>query len=241
MTQTLRQRWHDTWRDAGIGAHPQLTAMFDTLTAHYGAAGRHYHNTEHLTDVLDKLDWAKHAMTKNGELSAFDAPARKTLFTALALALWYHDIVYDAKRQDNEAQSRDLFLAQATDVGLDAVIAAQAAQLIDITAHHKSARTLAERIMTDCDLAILGADAASFTRYDDNIRREYAHYPDDIYNAGRAQALSGFLQQEKIFKTAAFNALYEDAARRNLCTRLNQDCAHKNKPATASPPQKPTN
>lgn len=239
MTQNLRQRWDNAWRDAGVTAQSKLNDMFDNLVAHYGAADRHYHNIEHLTDVLDKLDWAKKTMTENGELAGLDTGAQKKLFTAISLALWYHDIVYDAARKDNEAQSRDLFLTQAADTGLSPDISAMAAQLIDITAHHKSAHTLAERIMTDCDLAILGADTAAFTRYDDNIRREYAHYPDEIYATGRAQALSGFLQQEKIFKTAAFSALYEDAARRNICARLNLACTPKIQSAAAPTPQKP--
>ncbi len=235
MHNDLRQRWDAFWRDANITPQKAHDDAFNDIIAGYGGDGRPYHNLDHLRDVLQKLDWAKEALVKTGELSGLNDHETTTMFRAIEIALWYHDVVYDATRKDNEEQSRELFLKHAGHLGLDETTTALAAHLIDITAHHKDAKTLAERIMTDCDLAVLGASAAAFKIYDDNIRREYSHYDDDIYAVGRAQALGGFLKQEKIFKTDAFHQVYEEAAKNNLCQRLGLSC----KTGSATKPNPP--
>ncbi len=195
---------------------PGLDDSAAKLLAAYSAPSRHYHSAAHLADVLEKLDWAKTALQESGELGMMTPVEAAKMFDVIELALWYHDAVYDAKAKDNEALSRDWFLADAKKFGLGDDIARDVAALIDLTAHHKEARTLPECIMTDCDLAILGAAPAAFKAYDDNIRKEYAHVPELVYGPARKNVMAGFLNQPFIFKTEAFRKLYEDAAKRNL-------------------------
>jgi predicted metal-dependent HD superfamily phosphohydrolase len=202
-----------------LGATPDA-ASGAALVSAYGGAGRHYHDKNHLQDVLEKLDWAKGALEKTGEVKDLSAPEKQKLYDTIELALWYHDAVYDAKAKDNEEQSRDLFLAHAKAAGLDAATQKEVAALIDLTKHHKNAKTFTERLMTDCDLAILGAPPAAFAAYDANIRKEYAHVPAPVYKNARRSVLKGFLDQPALFKTEAFQQQFDAQARLNLGTAV---------------------
>ncbi|MDP2207110.1 MAG: metal-dependent phosphohydrolase [Alphaproteobacteria bacterium] len=216
---SLPARFAVLWQRLGV-SHPDVAAAGARLIVLYSDPARAYHNQTHLQDVLDKLDWAKDALGESGELDSLDTAARQRMFDTIELALFYHDAVYDARAKDNEAQSRDLMRRDAQALGLDPAVIAAAARLIDLTAHHEQAQSLDERIMADCDLAILGADETTFKKYDNDIRREYAHVPAPLYAAGRAKVLHGFLQTPQLFKTAAFAVRYDAPARRNLRAAL---------------------
>ena len=66
----------------------------DELVAAYTAPGRHYHNLTHIEDCL-------------GALAAVDglSAAEREILTE---AIWWHDVVYDATRSDNEELSARL-------------------------------------------------------------------------------------------------------------------------------------
>ncbi len=211
----MQSRFTALWSRLGVSA-PGLDDSAAGLLNAYSEPSRHYHSAAHLADVLEKLDWAKTALQESGELGMMTPAEAAKMFDVIELSLWYHDAVYDAKAKDNEAKSRDWFLADAKKFGLGDDVAKDVAALIDLTAHHKEARTLPERIMTDCDLAILGAPPAAFKKYDDDIRKEYAHVPPLVYAPARQKVMAGFLNQPFIFKTEAFRKVYEAPAKRNL-------------------------
>ena len=212
----LLPRWQALWQRFGVENAGLAAAGQEVIKAYKD--GRYYHSQDHLASVLIELDWAKGALEKSGELSGLSIDARQKLFDTVELALWYHDVVYDAqaKHGDNERKSRDLFLSDAEKFGLPAPIRQEIASLIDLTAHHKDAKTLAERLMTDCDLAVLGASPAVFHQYDLDIREEYKHVPLPDYKTARRDVLAGFLKQKPIFKTAAFRKKLEAQAEKNL-------------------------
>jgi len=212
----LLPRWQALWQRFGI-ENAGLAAAGQQVIDAYGE-GRYYHSQDHLASVLTELNWAKDALDKSGELSGLSTSERQELFDTVELALWYHDVVYDAKSRhgDNETQSRDLFLSDAEKFGLSVSVRQEIASLIDLTTHHKDAKTLTERLMTDCDLAILGASPAVFKKYDADIRKEYAHVPPDLYAIKRPEVLKGFLDQKPVFKTIAFQQKLEAQAEKNL-------------------------
>jgi len=210
---TLNERYISLWRR--LGAEPGAAAGA-ALVAAYDGPGRYYHSGVHLRDVLEKLDWAKTALEASGEIKHLAAPEKQKLFDTIELALWYHDAVYDAKAKDNEEKSRDLFLSHAEKPGIADDVKKEVAGLIELTKHHKNAKTLPERILVDCDLAILGASPAAFAAYDTDIRKEYAHVPAAVYKNARRSVLKGFLDQPHLFKTEAFHQTYDAPARANL-------------------------
>ena len=168
----------------------------DNLLAAYADPSRGYHDTRHLTEVLDRLD----------ELAAttdFDPePVR--------LAAWFHDGVYDGTA---DAEERSALWALAAGVpGADEV-----ARLVRMTEHHKPADDdLNGCALSDADLAILAAPFERYTEYAATVRREYAEIPDDLFAAGRAAILGDLLAKPTLFHTAHAREHWEAAARANV-------------------------
>jgi predicted metal-dependent HD superfamily phosphohydrolase len=134
----------------------------------------------------------------------------------IALALWFHDAVYDPQRGDNEALSADLAVDTLRRAGAGEALMARARTLILATQGHAAADDPDCAILLDIDLGILGASPARFAEYERQIRAEYAHVPDDAYRLGRARVLDSFARRARIYTTDRFHMLYEQAARRNL-------------------------
>lgn len=222
----LAERFSALWQRLGADDSAGVAAAGERLLDLYAQPHRAYHNLTHLEDVLAKLDWAQSELSFRGHFAGLAPITIAKMFDTIELALFYHDVIYDAASKDNEKKSRDMMLSDATSFGLAKAIADDAARLINMTAHHNLSKSpnekikMDERIMADCDLAILGASPANFKKYDAGIRLEYAHVPDPIYAVERAKILRKFLEMPRLFKTTSFELTYGKAARRNLTAAL---------------------
>ena len=83
----LLAHWRTAWRDMGLAA-PQ--GLFERLHAAWSEPWRHYHTPQHLDECLDALA---------RERPQARAPGK------IALALFFHDAVYELQAADNEARS----------------------------------------------------------------------------------------------------------------------------------------
>lgn len=194
------RRWHETWTQLGLPA--PADAVLDGLLARYREPQRHYHTLQHLEECFAGYDQLRDSMHHPGEV---------------ALALWFHDAVYDPRRGDNEALSADLAADTLRKAGAGEALATRVAALIMATQGHAATADDPDcAALLDIDLGILGAAPARFVEYERQIRAEYAHVPDEAYRIGRARVLDGFARRARIYETARFHALYEEAARRNL-------------------------
>jgi predicted metal-dependent HD superfamily phosphohydrolase len=174
----------------------------DALIAAYTAPGRHYHNLAHIQDCLAKL----------ARVDGLSEAEHETL----SEAIWWHDVVYDPTRADNEELSAQLAEAH---VGPD--IAREVGRLIRLTRTHEVERSdRLGAILISIDLSILGAEAARYDAYAAAIRKEYAHVPESDYRAGRAKVLSQFAARPFIFPDAGFAEAYDRQARENLAREL---------------------
>ncbi len=72
----------------------------------------------------------------------------------------------------------------------------------------------------DADLSVLGQSWEVYADYFQNIRKEYAVYPDLVYNPGRKQVLNHFLSMERIYKSDYFYQKFEFQAKENLKAEL---------------------
>jgi predicted metal-dependent HD superfamily phosphohydrolase len=180
----------------------ELTAVRDELLAAYGT-GRGYHDLRHLTEVLDRLD----DLAAAGE--GFDVEA-------VALAGWFHDGVYDGRpgAEERSAQWAERALAGRPD-------AAEVARLVRLTETHRPTDDDANGCaLSDADLAILAAPAERYAEYVADVRREYAHVPDDLFHRGRAAILRDLLAKPALFHTAHATEHWEPAARANVEAEL---------------------
>jgi predicted metal-dependent HD superfamily phosphohydrolase len=199
--ELLQQSWVRLLGRLGVGpaaAYPP----FDDLVARYGEPHRHYHTLEHMAEVLK-------VAAKLADLGG-DADA-------IALAVWYHDAVYDPRAKDNEERSAQLAVAALAPLGVPKDLLEKVADLIRATAHTAATPADVETaILLDADLAILGAEEGRYRRYTDAIRQEYAWVADADYRAGRARVLEAFLARDRIYRTERMFAAGEEAARANL-------------------------
>jgi predicted metal-dependent HD superfamily phosphohydrolase len=178
----------------------ELTHVRDELLEAYADPSRRYHDTRHLTEVLDRVD----------ELLGAGAQADRLV---VVLAAWFHDAVYEGAPTDEERS------AQWAESVLPEPTAAAVARLVRMTATHTP--TDAEgAVLSDADLAILAAPQARYDEYAAAVRAEYAHVPDDAFRAGRAAVLRDLAAKEHLFHTAHARGHWEAPARANLASEL---------------------
>jgi predicted metal-dependent HD superfamily phosphohydrolase len=197
-TVALRASWSDAWRALGASADDALLAE---LLARYAEGQRAYHTLQHLGECLVHL-----ARERDGA----ERPAE------VALALWFHDAIYDVHRHDNEARSADWARQAARRAGLAPEVAERLHALVMATRHDAQPVGADARLLVDIDLAILGATPARFAEYERQIRIEYAHVPPAVFEPRRCQILGGFLARDPLYLTAPMRTRLEAAARANL-------------------------
>jgi predicted metal-dependent HD superfamily phosphohydrolase len=191
-----------------LGVQPaDAYRLFDDLAARYQEPHRHYHNLEHIGEVLKVI----------GKLGD-QAGDPHTLY----LAAWYHDAIYDPRARDNEDCSADLAITSLTPLSLETEMLDRIGAMIRATAHTGAAAEGDAAIMLDADLAILGAEEKRYARYAQAIRDEYSWVEDDAYRAGRARVLESFLKRERIYRTQRMFETGEQSARENLQRELAQ-------------------
>ncbi|MEZ0579637.1 hypothetical protein [Nocardioides sp. MH1] len=177
-------------------------ALRDALLAAYAEPTRGYHDERHLAEVLDRL----------AELASSGATFDRT---SVVLAAWFHDAVYDGER---DAEERSAAWAEEALPGLvDAATVAEVARLVRLTESHRPEEGDANGCaLSDADLGVLAAPEARYDEYVAAVRTEYAHLPDEVFAAGRADVLRELTSKPRLFHTAFALAHWEEPARRNV-------------------------
>jgi len=203
MMTTFETSWRAAWRDLALiePARP----LFEALRARYAEPHRSYHTLQHLAECLAHFERERALARHPGEV---------------AIALWFHDAVYDTGRHDNEAESADWARHALREAGARDEIADRVHALVMATRHSVAPGTADERLLVDIDLAILGADSARFDEYEHQIRDEYGFVPEALFRDKRAAILRGFLARPALYSTPALARRFEAAARANLARAL---------------------
>jgi predicted metal-dependent HD superfamily phosphohydrolase len=203
----LRRRWLD--RFGGIGMPAAQDELFERLVAAYCAADRHYHDIRHIADCLAEFDRVR--------TLAHDPAALET-------AIFYHDIVYDGRRTDNEELSAEVAAEALGKLGATPAFIDGVKKLILFTRHDLEPDTNDGRLMVDIDLASLALPPEKFDENSRKIRLEYEHVPEAAFIAARNHMLGGLLARPRVYYTDVFFERYERAARENL-TRVTRRAA----------------
>jgi len=203
MTVPTRERWNAMWRELGAREAPAKT--YDQLLAAYAEPQRHYHTRQHLDECFTQLAAAS---------ALAEHPAE------VALALWFHDAIYDPKRHDNEAKSADWARSVALGAGVGDAIAGPVHKLIMATRHEAVPQGRDEQVLVDVDLSILGAPPARFDEYEEQVSQEYAWVPQPVYREKRKLILESFLARPSLYSTAPFRERLEARARANLARSI---------------------
>ncbi len=196
----------DTWRGLtqrqGCDA-PAARRVLEELIAAYMQPGRQYHTLTHIAGLLRQLE--QHGQGVGDR-------------DAVALAIIFHDVIYDARRSDNEKQSAALAAARLTCLEFPTALIDKVVHYITAT-HHAEDLKINDpdlALLLDLDLSTLAATPQHYLNYAEAIRREYAHVPELLYRAGRRRILEGFLARASIYRSAPLRALWEERARANI-------------------------
>ena len=199
MTSTFENSWRAAWRDLAL-ADPGR-ALFESLCVRYAEPHRRYHTLQHLAECLAHFERERALARHPGEV---------------AIALWFHDAIYDTQRHDNEAESAAWARRALCEAGARDEVADRVHALVMATRHSETPATTDERLLVDIDLAILGADAPRFAEYERQIRDEYAFVPEPVFRAKRREVLQAFDARRPIYATPALRERLEAAAHANL-------------------------
>ncbi len=184
--------------------------MRERLLAAYDD-NRGYHDVRHLEEVLE------HATT----IMDADYPPTpgesEVDRTAVLLAAWFHDAVYEPVSGDGEERSAALAERELATAGAPGRLVDEVARLVRLTAHHRpAADDLAGQVLCDADLAILAAGTERYAEYVAGVRTEYAHVSEADFRTGRAAVLRDLLAKPRLFHTAHARTRWEAAARTNV-------------------------
>lgn len=192
--------WPTVFEQLGASSAPPIEPLLEA----YSDPSRTYHNLEHLEACLDWLQ-------KSGGLTA-----------ETAVALFYHDCVYDPRRSDNEERSADSMTRDLRAAAVPESKILTIRRLILATRHRELPTLQDEQLVVDVDLSILGAGPVDYQRYVDAIRQEYGWVDDASFAEGRSAFLNKLLARAHIFSTGHFRLTLESQAQINIRSELDR-------------------
>jgi len=197
--QALHANWNAAWQALGVATPDDALRL--ELQRRYGEPQRHYHTMQHLGECLAWFDREQALAERPGEV---------------ALALWFHDAIYDVHAHDNEARSAEWARQALQAAGASDASAERVHALVMATRHDAVPEGRDAELLIDIDLSILGAERARFDEYERQVHVEYGFVPEEIRLPRRRAILQRFLDRPAIYATPRMHALLEARARENL-------------------------
>lgn len=202
MHQKLKQNWINLlskFTDKTV----LLESTWEDIEKHYTQKNRAYHNLKHLSNMFKEAKkWEAHIED----------------LEVLHFTIWFHDIIYNSLKKDNELKSAQFAKRILDQTFLDKTRIEKCYQQILLTINHQppSSASLDDRFLIDFDLEILSKDWKSYKDYSQQVRKEYWMYPYILYKNGRKKAMSHFLERENIYQTPFYQKEKEAQARENI-------------------------
>ncbi|MBW4541858.1 MAG: hypothetical protein KME43_22345 [Myxacorys chilensis ATA2-1-KO14] len=201
----LRNQWIALLQKLSVNSTSAIPVFSDLVNA-YSEPHRFYHTLAHIQSVLQWVDRL--------QSGAHDLPA-------IQLAVWFHDVVYDTRSQDNEEMSAAYASQVLSALEIPNFIVERVSHLILATKHHLVEPMDSDaQILLDADLAILGAAPVQYKEYASAIRQEYAWVSEADYRARRCQVLEAFLERTQLYFTEFMVEELNAIARFNLQTEI---------------------
>jgi len=201
----MRQRWTKLLDELGVDP-ADYQEVFEMLVALYNGPDRFYHDLSHIQDLLNIVAGFKDHIQD---------------YTAMRLAIWFHDAIYDASAKDNEAKSAGLAKRTLARLGLPSDLVLRVQELILATdGHHAVPHDLDAQILLDADLSPLGASLEAFTQDGLDLLREAPWLSEAEYPAARRKVLESFLERDRLYQTEWFHDRFEAQAKGNMVREI---------------------
>jgi predicted metal-dependent HD superfamily phosphohydrolase len=120
--QYLRHSWHSLVVDRLGASSSDSNHWFAIVSSRYNETWRHYHTLMHIHDLLQLAELHRHQL---------NSPA------VVELSIWFHDVVYDPKSNDNEVESVKLFEQFCSQVSLPTSMVRDVTRFILCTIKHE--------------------------------------------------------------------------------------------------------
>lgn len=183
-----------------------ITELWQDIAVRYNETQRAYHTLNHLKQLFGQFEQIKPCLHEPH---------------LIALALYYHDVIYDPRRSDNELKSAE-YAIEALRCSLSEDQCQPIYTLIMMTATHQM-DTLAHEdkisdaaYLLDMDLSILGVPWSEYQVYAQAVRQEYVHVTKENYRVGRIAVLEKLLAHSSLYLTAYYHKRLEEQARKNI-------------------------
>lgn len=170
----------------------------------YSEEHRKYHTLKHLEHIFIELGKAH----------------PQGIDEATQWAVWYHDIIYQPGKSNNEENSAKVLRKDLEHLGVEQAIIDKSYEMIIATQKHLSDDD-STWIFLDADMAILGTPQETYSSYLCQVREEFKKIPNVLYKRGRKKFLRTTLEKSRIFYSNYFYKQYEVQARENLKYELN--------------------
>ncbi len=195
----LDELWYQSWRS--LGTHDDGQATLELLLSMHNDPARRVHAAQHLLDCFAKLKrW--HQETQH--------------FHQVALAIWFHDALFDPQRHDNEARSARLASDRLSAAKVAPETVQRVRELIISSRPGEQLNTREARLLHDIDRAVFGASSESYNRYERNLRHENSHIGDFIYRRKRIEQLQALLTRSQLYLTDSAQTDLQVPAAANL-------------------------
>jgi predicted metal-dependent HD superfamily phosphohydrolase len=204
MNKRALAAWMRLFTPAGVSEQRCIESYQHIIHPAYTESHRRYHTDLHLDQCIKVIN------ERIPYVPDLDA---------ILLAIFFHDLVYDPRKSNNEEESAGRFAAlcrRSLPIRVD--LGMKVSKAILATKHNGKPTDDVSRYVVDVDLSIFGVGDESY--YDRNyawpVREEYAFVPDRIYKKKRAEILQSFLDRQNIYHTQVFQNAFEDKARTAL-------------------------
>lgn len=194
----IKKQWESL---AGIDSLSKK--YLDIIIEKHSEGHRFYHNITHLQELLSEAD----VLFQDGQFSS--------LHRAIILySIFFHDIVYDPSKIDNEQQSLNIFLEYAQERKLvDVIIEGVSKSILASSNHNQKVDYEITAYFLDLDLSILGSSSQRYELYEQQIRQEFSFIPDEIYRTERSKIMQKLVSP---YKTEWGKSRYQVQSQQNL-------------------------
>jgi len=202
--EILKQQWTKLTNQYEV-SQELSEKYFQIILDKYSEKKRFYHNLTHIQALLNNAEKLKTYFQDYG---------------TVRFAIWFHDIIYNTKRSNNEEKSAELAVEALEEMQIPNSTIQLVEKMIIATKTH-NASDLAEdgKIFLDLDLGILATSPEIYQAYHQAIRKEYSWVPWFLYKRSRKSVLRNFLAREHIFFTSELAKL-ESIARENITQEI---------------------
>lgn len=161
----------------------KIKADINMLLEMWNSKNRHYHNLNHLNDLISQID---------RDLENDTSSMSENIYEKLVLTALFHDIIYESTQNDNEERSAELFLSMCVEKNNSDIVDIYNA-ILD-TKKHDGNTTLSERF-NRYDMGILESDYERMLSWEEGIFEEYRVFGNETYKDGRLKFLNSMLDK----------------------------------------------